>query len=93
MKIDLAKRRVFLGDGEIHLTQIEFRLLSALVRNAGFVLTHRQLLEKVWGAAYIEHNHYVRIHMGQLRRKIEPDPARPRYLITETGVGYRLNEE
>jgi two-component system KDP operon response regulator KdpE len=93
LKIDLAKRRVYLGDCEIHLTQIEFRLLSALVHNAGFVLTHRQLLQKVWGAAYIEHNHYVRIHMGQLRRKIEADPARPRYLITETGVGYRLNEE
>lgn len=93
LKIELSKRRVFLGDREIHLTQIEFRLLSALVHNAGFVVTHRQLLEKVWGAAYVEHNHYVRIHMGQLRHKIEADPARPRYLITETGVGYRLNED
>ena len=93
LKIELAKRRVFVGEREIHLTQIEFRLLSALVQNAGFVLTHRQLLEKVWGAAYVEHNHYVRIHMGQLRHKIESDPARPRYLLTETGVGYRLSED
>jgi two-component system, OmpR family, KDP operon response regulator KdpE len=93
LKVELKRRRVCLGDKEIHLTQIEFRLLSALVHNAGFVVTHRQLLEKVWGAAYVEHNHYVRIHMGQLRHKIEVDPARPRYLLTETGVGYRLSED
>jgi two-component system KDP operon response regulator KdpE len=81
-----------MGEHEIHLTPLELRLLSVLVHNAGFVLTHRQLLEKVWGASYVEHNHYVRIHMGQLRHKLESDPARPRYILTETGVGYRLND-
>lgn len=91
LKIELTRRRVFVGEREIHLTPTEFRLLSVLVRNAGFVVTHRQLLEKVWGASYIEHSHYLRIYMGQLRHKIEADPARPRYLLTEAGVGYRLN--
>jgi two-component system KDP operon response regulator KdpE len=93
LKIELTKRRVFAGEREVHLTPIEFRLLSVLVRNAGFVVTHRQLLEKVWGASYVEHSHYLRIYMGQLRHKIESDPARPRYLLTEAGVGYRLSEE
>ncbi|TAL54290.1 MAG: response regulator [Methylovulum sp.] len=93
LKIELTKRRVFVNEQEIHLTPIEFRLLCVLVRNAGFVVTHRQLLEKVWGASYIEHSHYLRIYMGQLRHKIEADPARPRYLLTEAGVGYRLSEE
>jgi len=92
LKIELGKRRVFVAEREIHLTPLEFSLLSALVRNAGFVVTHRQLLEKVWGASYIEHSHYLRIYMGQLRHKLEADPARPRYLLTEAGVGYRLNE-
>ncbi|MEC4748505.1 response regulator [Methylomicrobium sp. Wu6] len=93
LKIELTKRRVFVSDQEVHLTPIEFRLLSELVRNAGFVVTHRQLLEKVWGASYVEHSHYLRIYMGQLRHKIESDPARPRYLLTEAGIGYRLYEE
>jgi len=93
LKVELTRRRVFVNDREIHLTPIEFRLLCVLVRNAGFVVTHRQLLEKVWGASYVEHSHYLRIYMGQLRHKIESDPARPRYLLTEAGVGYRLNEE
>ncbi|TAK64124.1 response regulator [Methylobacter sp.] len=91
LKIELTRRRVFVGEQEVHLTPTEFRLLSVLVRNAGFVVTHRQLLEKVWGASYIEHSHYLRIYMGQLRHKIESDPARPHYLLTEAGVGYRLN--
>jgi two-component system KDP operon response regulator KdpE len=91
LKIELSKRRVFMGEREIHLTPIEFNLLSTLVKNAGFVVTHRQLLVKVWGASHVEHNHYLRIYMGQLRHKLEADPTRPRYLITETGVGYRLN--
>jgi len=91
LKIELTRRRVFVGEREVHLTPIEFRLLCVLARNAGFVVTHRQLLEKVWGAAYIEHSHYLRIYMGQLRHKIETDPARPHYLLTEAGVGYRLN--
>ncbi|MFZ2451244.1 MAG: response regulator [Methylovulum miyakonense] len=93
LKIELTKRRVFVGGQEIHLTPIEFRLLCVLVNHAGFVVTHRKLLEQVWGAAYIEHSHYLRIYMGQLRHKIESDPTRPRYLLTEAGVGYRLSEE
>jgi two-component system KDP operon response regulator KdpE len=93
LKIELTKRRVQVGEREVHLTPIEFRLLSVLARNAGFVVTHRQLLEKVWGPAYVEHSHYLRIYMGQLRHKIESDPAQPRYLQTEAGVGYRLLEE
>jgi len=93
LKVELTRRRVFVNDREVHLTPIEFRLLCVLVRNGGFVVTHRQLLEKVWGASYVEHSHYLRIYMGQLRHKIETDPARPRYLLTEAGVGYRLNEE
>jgi two-component system KDP operon response regulator KdpE len=93
LKIELTRRRVFVGEQEVHLTPIEFRLLCVLLRNSGFVVTHRQLLEKVWGASYIEHSHYLRIYMGQLRHKIESDPARPLYLLTEPGVGYRLNTE
>jgi two-component system KDP operon response regulator KdpE len=92
LKIELTKRRVFVGEQEVSLTPIEFNLLSELVRHAGFVVTHRQLLEKVWGPSYIEHSHYLRIYMGQLRHKLESDPARPRYLLTEAGVGYRLYE-
>jgi two-component system KDP operon response regulator KdpE len=92
LKIELTKRRIFVTEQEIHLTPTEFDLLSILVRNAGFVVTYRQLLLKVWGASYIEHNHYLRIFMGQLRRKIEADSARPRYLLTEAGIGYRLYE-
>lgn len=93
LKIEMGKRRVFVGCNEIHLTPIEFRLLSELVSHAGFVVTRRQLLEKVWGANHVDHDHYLRIYMGQLRHKIEADPTRPRYLITETGIGYRLNDE
>jgi two-component system KDP operon response regulator KdpE len=93
LKIELTKRRVFVAEREVHLTPIEFRLLGELVRNAGFVVTHRQLLEKVWGASYVEHSHYLRIYMGQLRHKIEPDPTRPRYLLTEAGIGYRMFDE
>ena len=92
MKIELTRRRVFVGTQEVSLTPIEFNLLSELVRHAGFVVTHRQLLEKVWGASHVEHSHYLRIYMGQLRHKLEADPARPRYLLTEAGVGYRLYE-
>ncbi len=90
LKVDLTKRHVFVAEKEIHLTPIEFNLLSVLVRNAGFVVTHRQLLEKIWGASYVEHSHYLRIYMRQLRQKIETDCARPRYLLTEAGIGYRL---
>lgn len=90
LRVDLARRQVFIAEREIHLTPIEFRLLSTLVHHAGKVMTHRQLLLNAWGAAYVEHDHYVRIYMGQLRQKIEADTTKPRYLLTETGIGYRL---
>jgi two-component system KDP operon response regulator KdpE len=90
LKIEITKRQIFVAEKEIHLTPIEFNLLSILVHHAGFVVTHRQLLEKIWGASYIEHSHYLRIYMRQLRQKIECDSARPHYLLTEAGIGYRL---
>ena len=90
LRIDLT-RRIVLRDGEeVHLTPIEFRLLALLVKHAGKVLTHRHLLREVWGPAHVEHPEYLRVHMGALRQKLESDPARPRFLRTETGVGYRL---
>jgi two-component system KDP operon response regulator KdpE len=88
--IDLARRTAVGSAGSIHLTPIEYRLLAALVRHAGRVATQRQLLREVWGPDHVEHPHYLRVYMKQLREKIEPDPAQPRYLLTETGVGYRL---
>jgi len=93
LKVDLTHRRVHVGDREVHLTPIEYRLLTTLVRNAGKVLTHRQLLKDVWGPSRVEHNHYLRIYMANLRHKLENDPARPRFLLTEAGVGYRLADE
>jgi two-component system KDP operon response regulator KdpE len=93
LKVDLIHRKVHVGDQEVHLTPIEYRLLTVLVRNAGKVLTHRQLLKEVWGPSHVEHNHYLRIYMANLRHKLEADPARPRFLLTEAGVGYRLVDE
>jgi two-component system, OmpR family, KDP operon response regulator KdpE len=93
LKVDLTARRVHIGEQEIHLTPIEYRLLAVLIHHAGKVLTHRQLLLHVWGPAYVEHAHYVRIYMGQLRQKLEIDATHPRYLLTEIGVGYRLVDE
>ncbi len=93
LRIDLARRQVFIKDAEIHLTPIEYRLLSVLAHYAGKVVTQNQLLKEVWGPAYQDENHYVRVYMGQLRHKLEIDPARPKYLITEPGVGYRLKTE
>lgn len=93
LRVDLARRRVFLTDKDVRLTPIEYRLLAMLVRHPGFVLTHRQILTEVWGPAYAEEVHYLRVYMAQLRRKIETDPATPRYLLTESGVGYRLASE
>lgn len=90
LQVDLSARRVHIAGQEIHLTPIEYRLLTVLIKHAGKVLTHRQLLLQVWGPAYVEHAHYVRIYMGQLRQKLETDPTQPRYLLTEIGVGYRL---
>src|SRR6185295_15635486 len=89
LRVDLAKRQVFLGENEIHLTPTEYKLLTTLIRHAGKVLTHRQLLKEVWGPPFVDHTHYLRVFMGQLRHKLEPDPARPRHLINEPGVGYR----
>jgi two-component system KDP operon response regulator KdpE len=88
--VDLSRRCVNVGEQEIQLTPIEYRLLTVLIHHAGKVLTHRQLLLEVWGPAYVEHAHYVRIYMGQLRRKLEANPTQPRYLLTEAGIGYRL---
>jgi two-component system KDP operon response regulator KdpE len=93
LRVDLGARRVTLGEREVHLTRTEYRLLALLVKHAGKVVTHRQLLREVWGPGSVENSHYVRVYMGQLRRKLEDDPARPRYLVTETGVGYRLRAE
>lgn len=88
--VDLQKRRALRDGTEIHLTPIEFRLLTCLARHLGMVVTHRQLLREVWGPSHVEHTHYLRVYMKQLREKLELDPVRPRHLLTETGVGYRL---
>lgn len=90
LRVDLAKREVFVSEKEVHLTPTEYKLLSTLIKFAGKVVTHRQLLTAVWGPPYVEHTQYLRVFMGQLRQKLEPDPAKPRYLINEPGVGYRL---
>ena len=91
--VDLARRRVTVEGKEVHLTPIEYTLLSTLVKHAGKVLTHRQLLNAAWGPDYGGEAHYLRVYMAQLRRKIERDPANPQFLVTETGVGYRLSAE
>lgn len=93
LKVDLTLRQVKVGNDEISLTPTEYDLLRILVQNAGRVLTHRQLLRQVWGTAYESEAHLLRVNMSNLRRKIEPDPTRPRYIITEPGVGYRLRSE
>jgi len=93
LKVDQARRKVFNAGNEVHITPIEYRLLSILIRHAGLVVTHRQLLNEVWGAEHINDQHYLRIYMGQLRHKLEVNPARPRYLLTEVGVGYRLVDD
>ena len=90
LRIDLSTRAVQLNGTTLHLTPTEFNLLARLARSAGRVVTHRQLLTDVWGPEFTEHTHYLRLYMGQLRAKIEHDPAEPRHLLTETGVGYRL---
>jgi two-component system KDP operon response regulator KdpE len=93
LKVDLAHRRVHVGGREVHLTPIEYRLLAVLVRYAGKVMTHGQLLKEVWGPSHAANSHYLRIYMANLRKKLEADPARPRYFLTEAGVGYRLRDE
>jgi len=93
VEIDRSKRLVRSGGTEVHLTPIEYRLLAVLVANVGRVITHKQLLREVWGPSHSEQSHYLRIYMGHLRQKLEPDPAQPRHLLTESGVGYRLLAE
>ena len=93
LRVDQLKRLVLVDGKEVHLTPIEYRLLTILVRHAGRVLSQRLLLKEVWGPGHTEQAHYLRVYMAQLRRKLEADPARPRYLLTEPGVGYRLAAE
>ncbi|MER5004588.1 two-component system response regulator KdpE [Atlantibacter hermannii] len=90
IQVDIPARRITRDGEEIHLTPIEFRLLAFLLNHQGKVLTQRQLLNQVWGPNAVEHSHYLRIYMGHLRQKLETDPARPRHLLTETGIGYRF---
>ena len=93
LKVDLARREVTLAGSRVALTPTEYELLRALVQNAGKVMTHNQLLRQVWGAAYAEESHLLRVNISNLRRKIEPNPDQPRYILTEPGVGYRLQYE
>jgi len=92
LKVDLASRHVSVGDKEVHLTPLEYNLLATLIKHSGKVLTHRFLLKEVWGPGHAEETHYLRVYMASLRRKLEADPAQPSYLLTEPGVGYRLQE-
>jgi two-component system, OmpR family, KDP operon response regulator KdpE len=89
-EIDLVRRQVRRAGEHVHLTPVEYKLAAALIGRESQVLTHRQLLREVWGPASVEHNHYLRIYLGHLRRKLEADPARPVHFLTETGVGYRF---
>ncbi len=90
LSVDMGHRKITIDGAEVHLTPIEYRLLTVLVKHAGKVLTHQFLLKEVWGPGHVERPHYLRIYMGNLRHKLEKDPARPRFLLTEVGVGYRL---
>jgi two-component system KDP operon response regulator KdpE len=92
LKLDLARRQVTRSGQELHLTPIEYKLLALFAQHLGKVLTHRQILKEVWGAAYATQTHYVRVHLAELRKKIEADPSRPKLLVTEPGVGYRLRD-
>lgn len=93
LRVDLAARLVYRNDEEVHLTPLEYKLLVTLLKHAGKVLTHRFLLREVWGPLDSQENHYLRVFVASLRRKLEQDPARPRYLLTEQGVGYRFAAE
>jgi two-component system KDP operon response regulator KdpE len=92
LHIDFVRRDVRLGERVIHLTPTEYKMLALLARNAGRVLTHRQIIREVWGPSYAGQNHHVRVHMAELRKKIETDPARPALILTEPGIGYRLRD-
>ena len=93
VRVDLAARQVHRDGAEVHLTPNEYRLLAVLVRHAGRVVTHKQILKEVWGDAYVGESHYLRVYTGQLRQKLEADPAQPRLIVNEPGVGYRLKTE
>lgn len=90
LKVDLLKRVVSIDEQEVHLTPIQYRLIKVLISHAGKVLTHQQILNEVWGADYQDKAHYLRIYMSQLRQKLETDPTQPKFLLTESGIGYRL---
>jgi two-component system KDP operon response regulator KdpE len=90
LKVDLAGHTIARDGHEVHLTPIEFDLLQVLARHQGKLVTHRQLLQEVWGPGYQDELHYLRVHVAHIRAKLEPDPSRPRYLVTDPGVGYRL---
>ena len=91
--VDLAAKRVTGGDGEVRLTPTEWGLVETLVRNAGKLVSQRQLLQDVWGPQYRDETNYLRVHMAHIRRKLEPDPSRPRYFVTEPGMGYRFQDD
>jgi two-component system KDP operon response regulator KdpE len=93
IQLDLDRRTVSIAGNEVHLTPIEYKLLTVLMKNAGKVLTHRQLLKDVWGPSHATQTQYLRVYMTQLRHKLERDAARPKYLVTEPGVGYRLKAD
>jgi two-component system KDP operon response regulator KdpE len=93
LEVDLPRRRVLLAGRELSLTPTEYDILKTLIRHRGKVVTHGQLLQQVWSDAYRDERHLLQVNMSNLRRKIEPDPSRPRYLLTEPGVGYRLRDE
>jgi len=93
IEVDLAAHIVRRAGEEVHLTPNEFKLLATLVKHVGKVVTHRQLLTEIWGPAFIDESHYLRVYMGQLRQKLEVDSAQPKFLLTESGVGYRLRPE
>lgn len=90
VEVDLSRRLVHRAGAEVHLTQLEYRLLATLLANDGKVMTHRQLMRDVWGQGYSEQGHYLKVYVGRLRQKLEPNPTQPQYLLTETGVGYRF---
>jgi two-component system KDP operon response regulator KdpE len=93
LTVDFDARRVLVDGAEVHLTPIEFDLLRVLTQHRGKLVTHSQLLREVWGPSYEGETHYLRVHVAHIRSKIEPEPSRPRYVITEPGVGYRLRED
>jgi two-component system, OmpR family, KDP operon response regulator KdpE len=90
LRVDLERRQVFVGDKEVHLTRIEYHMLTTLIKHGGKVVTQRQMLKEVWGPDSVFETHYLRVYMARLRRKIEPDPAQPQFLLTDPGIGYRL---